>query len=747
MSGDLHPADIFPVFVSLDLETTGLNPETCEIIELGAVLFQDSKPVSEFSQLIKPNVPTLPPEIVNLTGITDEDLKDAPRIVEVVDDFKEFVSDYPLVGQNIDFDLGFLVHTPGLAPFFKYDQVIGRVYDTKLLARYIYPCLPSYSLSHLSTLFPVSRTPRHRAADDAWVTGELFLFLVNELLGVPEYEIEEALNFLSGYHSYLGNILKAVLSARQKAFFPCSVKGKDDLNLTNSAPDPFFGSSGGKDNIYQQSGMKLNSEELTGGSLKDKVTILFKNTSHLSQVIPQYEDRLQQREMAKKVSDAFDEGGIVVVEAGTGVGKSLAYLIPALLSGKPVAISSYTKTLQDQLFFREIPRLGKILPLKFTAVLLKGRENYLCLTKWNNLKSRVDGDLNRAWREKLACLVRWVHATKTGDLSEPGDFAGDIKDGKGLLNLIASQRGYCIGRICSQGKNLCPYQRIRQATNSADIVVVNHALTLTHFLHQDLSAEHTEQSVGDSHLSRFHYWVIDEAHRFEDSATQVLSTAFSFTSLRSVVERIVKLTRLRGELWVTLAQWGKDTWVASSADIARKGENLIDQAQAFFTILEQWIDDFLEPEEKQLMHSQEFSSEELLYSVVFRYDEETLLGQFIVNEGFTLKESWMSWLESLNSFLNLVIEDERSQTLTLFADFFHLVEEANLTGAAIEKSLIAKTSERVVYWLEIDYNSEDKLWLKTAPLDVSDQLAYRFFERVDGVVLTSATLSTGRDFI
>lgn len=701
----LHPADIFPLFVAIDLETTGLNPQECEIIELGAVLFREGQPTAQFSQLVKPTIPSLPEEIVTLTGIRDEDLQDAPRIADVVSSFLEFVGEAPVVGQNIGFDLGFLTQTPGLAMHFSPTRLLGQVHDTKLLARFLYPCLPSYSLAHLTKLFSLKVQPRHRACDDAWATGELFLTLVKDLLGVPESEIGEALHILSGVNSYLRNTLKAVLEARIKDYSPSQY----------TAPDPFFGSNAGGSPVYKQRGIPLE-ESKEDESLSQKVRAIFTNRVHLSQVIPNYEERPQQQQMGEEVAEVLQRGGVLLVEAGTGVGKSLAYLIPALLSGRPVAISSFTKTLQDQLFFQEIPRLGRLLPFRFTAVLLKGRQNYLCLTRW---KEAIEhSDLFRLGvREKLACLVRWVRATQSGDLSEVGSFAGDEEEGSGVLGLICSQKGFCTGRLCSRGDFACPYYRLRQVVMSADLVVVNHSLALSHFFH-----------LIDSPLGRFRHWIIDEAHRWEWAATQTLSTEFSLMLVQYPLERLTRLLRPRGEVGGLLLQWGEENRAMQASEIARKSEEVLNLTRQFFASLIQSLN--LSP-----LISQP-------YPVTLRYSADEALGAFIIAEAQPVEDKFEEVVKGLSELKDFLQGEERAHDLPAIAEFISLLEEVHQVHQALIFSLSAYGEDRVC-WLEVAGNQTPSVSLKTAPVMVSSTLAKHFFDSVEASILTSATLSTG----
>ncbi|MDP8227973.1 MAG: exonuclease domain-containing protein, partial [Candidatus Electryoneaceae bacterium] len=362
-------------WVALDLETTGLDASKNEIIELGAVRFVEGKMTEQFSQLVKPTG-QLPREITQLTGITDADLSDAPPLEDVAQDFVDFVGDHPIVGHHISFDLGFLqaaepFHLPSSgngknkSPFDPF-KLIGKVHDTNLLSRFLLPCADAYSLTHLIHLYQIHVHSHHRATDDAQATGELFALQMQELVAVPYDQLSQGFRFVENTPSYLANSLRSARNVVNSGYTPSST-GSPGHN-------PMTGQLQKRNNIFKASGDPRPKEPIS-----DRQTYrFFHETERFKENMPAYEVRPQQADMAVRVMQAIRQDQILTVEAGTGVGKSLAYLVPALLSGKRVILSTYTKTLQDQLFYDEIPRLGRLFKFTFQAALLKGRRNYLC---------------------------------------------------------------------------------------------------------------------------------------------------------------------------------------------------------------------------------------------------------------------------------------------------------------------------------------------------------------------------------
>ena len=211
--------------------------------------------------------------------------------------------------------------------------------------------------------------------------------------------------------------------------------------------------------------------------LRSRVQEAFLDGGILSQATQQFQPRTGQTDMALAVADVISEGGSLVVEAGTGVGKTFAYLVPALLSGERVLLSTATKALQDQLFARDIPRLIAAFNLPIRLALLKGRSNYLCTHRMQ--MARQDASLpDRHVVRLLAKVETWALTTQTGDLAE----LTGLDERSSLIPWITSNRENCLGSQCPAFKN-CHVNNARRDALAADIVVINH-----HLFFADLAA-------------------------------------------------------------------------------------------------------------------------------------------------------------------------------------------------------------------------------------------------------------------
>jgi len=252
--------------------------------------------------------------------------------------------------------------------------------------------------------------------------------------------------------------------------------------------------------------MASSKASLTAGELLDA-------DGPFAETLPGFAPREAQIEMAAAIEQLLAEKGTMVIEAGTGIGKTLAYLVPAMLSGERVIISTGTKTLQDQLYFRDLPLVKETLGESIKPALLKGRANYLCLHRMDIARS--EGRLpTRQAVEELEAVMAWSGRTVDGDLS----LSAVISDESGLWPLVSSTTDNCLGSECPRFED-CFVARARREAQDADIVVVNH-----HLLFADMAIK---QSGFGEVLPGASAFIIDEAHQAPETALQFFSVTFS----------------------------------------------------------------------------------------------------------------------------------------------------------------------------------------------------------------------------
>jgi len=258
-------------------------------------------------------------------------------------------------------------------------------------------------------------------------------------------------------------------------------------------------------------------KETLGRPLADLTRELFAPDGAIAACHAAYEERPAQVDMAVAVAESLDDGGILMVEAGTGVGKSLAYLVPSIIwareNGKPVIVSTNTRNLQEQLISSDLPLLARALPVSFQAALLKGRGNYPCLRSLSWLITDAGGSL--FWGERLALshLVAWLASSPGADLETITPQALEELDTlQGMLERVRSQGDSCAGRACGSA-SACRVEKVREEARACDVVVVNHALTFAD-AQASILPEH-------SHL------IFDEAQNVEGVATDGLAKELS----------------------------------------------------------------------------------------------------------------------------------------------------------------------------------------------------------------------------
>ncbi|MGB9904826.1 MAG: exonuclease domain-containing protein, partial [Desulfotomaculales bacterium] len=439
-------------FVVCDLETTGLSPFQNEIIEVGLVLVEGGRVKSTFHTLVRPQK-ELPKGICRLTGLKDEDFRDSPEIREVLPRVLNFLAGHPLVGHNVSFDRGFLEAAAG--------KLSNLAFDTLELAKIIFPFSPGYRLGSLCKYLGIPNAREHRALSDALATVTLYHRLVDGLKEL-DANLLAALCFLllRAGSSWAGPLLD--LASRT-----VSETGPDSVSFFPGRGDSL--ECPVQERVVPDLGLAEVARMLAPGGA-------------VAAAMDNYEYRPQQVEMVKAVFSALNENKHLLMEAGTGTGKSLAYLLPlvcrVLAGGVRAVVATHTLNLQSQLWEKDIPALRRMLPWPFTVALVKGRQNYLCFRRWQEILAAGNWSPEEAafW----ARILVWTSKTKTGDRAEIR-LGGREQD---FWNLVSAENESCPGSFCAWYAKGCFVNRVRREAERADIVITNHSLVLA-----DLRAE------------------------------------------------------------------------------------------------------------------------------------------------------------------------------------------------------------------------------------------------------------------
>ncbi|MEA3285816.1 MAG: helicase C-terminal domain-containing protein [Candidatus Marinimicrobia bacterium] len=693
-------------FVSFDLETTGLDPNKDYVIEFGAVKVVDGVPAERFQQFIKPPV-RIPKFIQKLTGITDEMVQDAPTFEEIVDDLYDFLGDHPLVAHNIYFDHNFLN--------VKREDIDGiplnnDLMDTLSLVRTMRYDMINHKLGTVAEFYGLSKEGAHRADYDADLVADILLILLSEMHRIPNEVLEVLVKVMDGTDLPNETLYRRMLD------WTASGRNLGELEKYPRIPLP------NKPNIRHHT---------TDGSYPDLEQI-FSEDGLLSQHLESYEPRATQVALAQDIQTAMRNDEFLVAEAGTGVGKSLAYAIPAVLTrhelneDEPVFISCNTKNLQDQLFHKEIPFIQEKLGLPLRALLLKGRNNYLCKTKWQRGLRDIAWRFNRREKEGLQTLVVWAHETLTGDIDEHNGFH---TIGHALVwSKLNSEPGFCTTQVCAPN-DFCYLGKLRQESAKADLVVVNHSLLLA-----DAASDH-------GILPSYQRLIVDEAQLLEKTAYQFFASEFSYKSLRIQMDQLYYKGRSKSGLDIELKHL-----------MVPLGDG---QKQGITGYLDQLEGDVVEINKLLLAFFTEFkaSRQRDVERATFTYKELYTQEKDVFAP---VRGEWYTLTTALTKLLNLVRDVEKAldelddDKLSGLAEISTRIkswrEMMNQTLAVMDRQAAADDSD-LIYWFEILPKS-DVVAVKfvQVPLEIGKQMQDRLYEEMSSIIFTSGTLSVDGSF-
>jgi len=455
-----------------------------------------------------------------------------------------------------------------------------------------------------------------------------------------------------------------------------------------------------------------------GADLISKVEEIFSPSGILSKA-SNFEFRPQQQEMAVAVARALQNREHLAVEAGTGVGKSLAYLVPAILFAvaekKKAIVSTHTINLQEQLTEKDLPMLAGVLgalpePVKFSYAMLKGRANYLCTRRLQKAMQQSGNLFTSSEAEELQRIYEWSKTTKDGSLS---DFA--IEPDAKVWAQVCSERGLCSPKTCghqsdfAKDHDVCFFQRVRNRIMSADVVILNHTLFFT------LLGGVDEEMEGGI-LFKNDFVVFDEAHTMESVASRHIGLSVSSGQVRYALNRLWNPRTEKG-LLATLRQ-GKAVKLVAE---------ILSESDKFFENVESAC------EEIQATAKPKFSGGENSSSRRREWKELRIRRAELVKDNVTLPIQRLR--EAVSELIKLSEDKDIGQELV----------ECNRRLGELKVEVaefLSQSADDHVYWVERSGKTQRNLALNAAPIDVADYLRRRLFESDTSIVMTSATLAT-----
>jgi len=668
-----------PEYAALDLETTGLDPGRDRVIEVGAVAFTPEGITASMERLVDPGR-SVPEPVLRLTGIKPEELRGATTEEVALAELGAFLRGRQPVGHGARLDVDFLTAAG------HWDET-SEILDTLDVARILMPAAASHSLPLLATELGFGQPRPHRALDDADATRQLLLRLREEAVALDEGLKESMLALVAPY------------------MWPIARFFVDALTAPNPDPVP---ASAARAHVHHEAKSAQPPDD------PGLLAALLGPEGPLAGLLPGYEHREPQLQMLLAVAQIQARGGSLLVEAGTGTGKSLAYLVPsiarAVRHGERVVVSTDTHTLQEQLMGKDLPGLREWLPWEFKACLLKGRSNYVSLRRWRRFLAEPCHDADEL-RFKLKVLV-WLHSTESGDRSELRLHGREEVS----WARIASDPLDCVGIHCT--KEDCYVHRARAEAEAADLVVVNHALLLA------------DAEIGGGLLPEYDHLVIDEAHHLEDAATRGLRQEVDGPGLQALLDR------LGGE--GLLLELRRLPHLGASDDAFADAMPLTlvagERVRELFALAVGWVGGRLNDSERR--------EDWLRITPALREDEGwesvRLAGENASTALAALDGALRRAVGGAREWLGGSEPDQSVRELEIIRG--RLAASATLLDEAL-----LKPDPNRVYWFTLTARSEN-LVLRAAPINVGTLLRERVYSERRSTVFTSATLAVGGTF-
>lgn len=675
-------------FVAIDVETTGLEDDA-EIIEVGLAIVENGVVTDTWQTLVKPQK-RIPRDIAIMTGISNDMVADAPRWAEIEDELLAQVEGKLLIAHNYPFDKGRLEFQLGRS-------LTASWLDSHDMAKLFLPTLSSYKLMAIASHLHIPDTNHHRALNDAIVCAQVFLRILDEAAACDPFVLHEMAVTYSGQQESLFGSISYSLGDLLFRLAEASTASHTTAPLTFDEP-------------------ALSNDDLAPALRFADAEQFFAPEGILAQNKPDFQYRAQQVEMLDCIKQAFETDKHALIEAGTGTGKSFAYLVPALLwsfeHDARVVVATGTINLQEQLYHVDLPFLKQALGHPFATAIAKGRGNYLCLRRFHEYCRRAATASERE-RVFATSLVLWRSQDASGDR----EHLNLNKAENQYWQNIASAPDTCLGRRCPYYGECC-YFGSKRACEQARVVVTNHSL-----LFQDLK-------IG-SLLPEYDRVIIDEAHHLEDEATHQFTDTVDFELMQ---KQLTNFTRNGGFLSRVNTALGKsDTLIENSSAISeRTNRTMTDGLDAI----------------KDIGATITFANE---------IPELTNIGELRITDKIRNDSWWLRLEESLRkshralttavTSINrlIVILDEDESIESLLREMTHARDRLAEQRDWLER-FIAGIDEEFVYWAKTYKNfSYANLLLSAAYIDIMPLVHEKLFEAKKTVVLTSATLAVNHD--
>jgi ATP-dependent DNA helicase DinG len=683
-------------FVVVDVETTGNAPKKGDkIIQIAVVLIEDGRIVDRFSSLVNPGC-EIPPFIEQFTGITNQMVEDEPSFHEIAPKVISMVKNSYFVAHNVFFDLSFLQEELCNCGYPPLDL---PTIDTVELARMLMPTNHGYKLGQLAESFAIENHHPHQADSDAEVTAEIFLRLLKKLEDLPLVTLQQlaklSLSLISDLHEYIQTIIERKRSSigyedqRYDIYRGIALKkeGMGTVDLQTAEP-PF--------DFYQYFD-KIQSDP----------SILMKSLNN-------YMPRHGQLQMISTVFEALNTHQHAMIEAGTGIGKTFAYLLPAVFFAKkqkkPVIISTYSIQQQQQILEKTIPIIRNIVPFSFNVSLLKGKEHYLSLQKFVQVLNEEDDNYDSILTK--AQILVWLTETSTGDKDEL-----QLPSGGNLFWDKVKVDDQTLNNHQSPWKSRCFYRKAQKKASEADIIVTNHAL-----LFADLN-------TGQTVLPPYHEVIIDEAHHLEKVASNYFGVQIHYLQLHFLLQKtenlMLKMLKRRK------AKKELKRWVIEALHLVKMMKSDMDE---LFRCIHQYV--------RHQSNVEDSTRIRYRYNVTNESGAEwNAIIELTMKLHFQIKECSQLIQKGIEQIRRLLEKEisEMDQFVDISSTFDRIANQIQF--------LFFEGHTDHVTWFEIEpKGAQNAVYVYSQPIEISELLTDQLFAAKKSVILTSATLTTNRSF-
>ncbi|MHC8516577.1 ATP-dependent DNA helicase DinG [Sporosarcina sp. ITBMC105] len=678
-------------YAVVDLETTGHSPSKGDrIIQIAIVFVEDGTIVRKYSSFVNP-LREIPVFIQQLTSITHREVSAAPSFEEIALTVSEMLQGTVFVAHNTDFDLAFLQSE------FKRCQVpawSGKKIDTVELAKILFPSSASYRLQDLAEELDIMLPTAHRADDDAEATAYLLLTALAKLRTLPA----ETLNLLHrrsfSLKSNISTLIHEALSDVRKT------GNVNNLPLFRGIP-------------YRQP------------SYPDRIAVARcsfpftddEKVKKLSKVFPAFEWRESQLRFMDVVWKMLTTKEEIVAEVPTGIGKTIGYLLPAVIhslqTGKPVIISTFTNHLVDKILVDEVGKIHEMLEIPCTAVVLKGKEQYISLSKFEELLRITDESYDETFT--ILQILVWLTQTETGDLTELNVSGG----GQLFIDRIRKR----FNKLREDEKDADYHERMMKACSTANLIITNHSLLVADF----------QQNRKKFHL--FSGLIIDEAHQFIHSASKVHETVFSYMNWKYIMGQLG--SDADGQLLHRMMKLHRKLGTGGSAVFRQLNDAYEQFVSAFDNVA-------------MLLTTRKFPkrNSNLGNRIVFRLNEVSGLEQSFLRVAEKMTE-YIYLAERVRNELHMTEQSMSANEHAFIAEWDYWIRELKIKAAQWVTVFLEREEENYTVWVEKDNRSlPGSLTVIKTPVDGS-RIMKEFISAVKdeqvGLVWTSGTMTVKDD--